>query len=622
MPSLTLPPLPSPDSLPLLPTVNSLGEYEVTFAVRELWAADEVPPERAIEIIRRNPQKGAALIFETLEDFLLKYNEAAIDLPRAFGNCLIVLASLQQADSADLLLTLLQDVDENCDLVQHCENLLPTIFAEMVSDITTWQSLVTKYNSVTGTECLFGALPAIVFRESLDRHDAAARIVRHFDSLAYPFNAISAASAVDALLDLAVPETKQDIPRINAESLQDRPGLEKEIERVFEDPEASARSAAERLQSQRLLDPILQFHLGEYDPPLIPLPESIEDAIEEFKGMGIEIQDVLRAYRRLRMTPEQSTPVLLEYIAAELRTQNSSEEQDADEPDDHSPGYAVRMLLEFRCPHILPLLLPAVEKSGADCLGGFRQLVEPVLEEIGARTAPSLEFLADWVRRLEHAPQIASRLVEAIVLMVIEGRADRLQAIACLRELFIHLLDHFIPDNSAILLDKASYGLACLGDVACLEVLTNSADVPAECVSQVSELLAYDRVTLERIPQDYALMRLLDWRFFMASDSVLQEMLTDAMLYDESDSSEDHEDDFFDDFDDESTFDGYDSFVPDISGGLPLPTAQLNLFTNDNPGLGDDNYEPTGTIRNSAKIGRNDPCPCGSGRKYKKCCGN
>lgn len=22
------------------------------------------------------------------------------------------------------------------------------------------------------------------------------------------------------------------------------------------------------------------------------------------------------------------------------------------------------------------------------------------------------------------------------------------------------------------------------------------------------------------------------------------------------------------------------------------------------------------------KIGRNDPCPCGSGKKYKNCCGN
>lgn len=27
------------------------------------------------------------------------------------------------------------------------------------------------------------------------------------------------------------------------------------------------------------------------------------------------------------------------------------------------------------------------------------------------------------------------------------------------------------------------------------------------------------------------------------------------------------------------------------------------------------------TIVKGAKIGRNDPCPCGSGKKYKKCCG-
>lgn len=29
----------------------------------------------------------------------------------------------------------------------------------------------------------------------------------------------------------------------------------------------------------------------------------------------------------------------------------------------------------------------------------------------------------------------------------------------------------------------------------------------------------------------------------------------------------------------------------------------------------------SGTIVKEAKIGRNDPCPCGSGKKYKKCCG-
>jgi len=29
----------------------------------------------------------------------------------------------------------------------------------------------------------------------------------------------------------------------------------------------------------------------------------------------------------------------------------------------------------------------------------------------------------------------------------------------------------------------------------------------------------------------------------------------------------------------------------------------------------------SGTVVKAAKIGRNDPCPCGSGKKYKQCCG-
>jgi len=30
---------------------------------------------------------------------------------------------------------------------------------------------------------------------------------------------------------------------------------------------------------------------------------------------------------------------------------------------------------------------------------------------------------------------------------------------------------------------------------------------------------------------------------------------------------------------------------------------------------------PKGPPRQVVKVGRNDPCPCGSGKKYKKCCG-
>lgn len=32
-------------------------------------------------------------------------------------------------------------------------------------------------------------------------------------------------------------------------------------------------------------------------------------------------------------------------------------------------------------------------------------------------------------------------------------------------------------------------------------------------------------------------------------------------------------------------------------------------------------YNRTKTVVKDDKIGRNDPCPCGSGKKYKKCCG-
>ena len=36
--------------------------------------------------------------------------------------------------------------------------------------------------------------------------------------------------------------------------------------------------------------------------------------------------------------------------------------------------------------------------------------------------------------------------------------------------------------------------------------------------------------------------------------------------------------------------------------------------------LNDSFERPQTYVRKEKKIGRNDPCPCGSGKKYKKCC--
>lgn len=52
------------------------------------------------------------------------------------------------------------------------------------------------------------------------------------------------------------------------------------------------------------------------------------------------------------------------------------------------------------------------------------------------------------------------------------------------------------------------------------------------------------------------------------------------------------------------------------STASPRPLGQQILRPSSPPGK---NKQPV--VRQSAKVGRNDPCPCGSGRKFKKCCG-
>jgi uncharacterized protein len=37
--------------------------------------------------------------------------------------------------------------------------------------------------------------------------------------------------------------------------------------------------------------------------------------------------------------------------------------------------------------------------------------------------------------------------------------------------------------------------------------------------------------------------------------------------------------------------------------------------------LDEEGYYPETYVRPAPKVGRNEPCPCGSGKKYKKCCG-
>ena len=47
-----------------------------------------------------------------------------------------------------------------------------------------------------------------------------------------------------------------------------------------------------------------------------------------------------------------------------------------------------------------------------------------------------------------------------------------------------------------------------------------------------------------------------------------------------------------------------------IEKGEPKPKFETVIFKH-----------KTKPVKAETKIGRNDPCPCGSGKKFKKCCG-
>ena len=49
----------------------------------------------------------------------------------------------------------------------------------------------------------------------------------------------------------------------------------------------------------------------------------------------------------------------------------------------------------------------------------------------------------------------------------------------------------------------------------------------------------------------------------------------------------------------------------ELDGNQPEDVADLDILLNW--------PKPTEAEK---KVGRNEPCPCGSGKKYKKCCGN
>ncbi len=78
-------------------------------------------------------------------------------------------------------------------------------------------------------------------------------------------------------------------------------------------------------------------------------------------------------------------------------------------------------------------------------------------------------------------------------------------------------------------------------------------------------------------------------------------------------------------------FDMFDAMVASIREDTARMMLTVRIRTQEEPkreqvakpseNTGGDGSVKSSTVKKGKKIGRNDPCPCGSGKKYKKCCG-
>ena len=240
--------------------------------------------------------------------------------------------------------------------------------------------------------------------------------------------------------------------------------------------------------------------------------------------------------------------------------------------------YAMYFLAQFRAVAAYPLLVDFVATPGEivmDLTGSV------VTEDLGRMLASVCHGNTEPIKRLIENPEVnewvRSAALDALLVLFVEGQLDRDAIIEYLGELFLVKVER-----------KPNYLWSAMVNAAC--------DLyPEELVNEIRQ--AYERglvnpgdvgySEVEAILKTGKAKALEDTRKFQKGmiGNVIEEMGWWAC---------------FRESDEEDSVD-MDPFVFD-----------------------DDFYLPTvkTVVRPVPKIGRNDPCPCGSGKKYKKCCLN
>jgi hypothetical protein len=586
-------------------TLNSLGPLELKFAVRVVLATDDRADVNAVSVLESQPEEASRRILLLLATYISFCSHPLLPVPPLFRNGLVMLACLKQhAVLAELLqLAAYDDFQKIVEkaLLRH----MHAAVASLIRDVEEWEQLLNESTNEQVRIYLLEALPVIIQRDSLSRADAAARVIRFFDSQPDASRAFLADDVLMVLINIGAPESMPAAARINALLPQEQQVSQESIEAIRTQPEVGIQEALADYAALHLDDTMRA--LCQRDNTFLAMvwgtPDSLADAIKSLKNDHKNPWKVILATRKLLGEPAVATPLLLEYLRNSLRSRTQSSKPD------FGPANTILILLQLRSTELLPLLLPAWEAHGDQCLDGFSAFAGFHWQSLIAMTAESADYVVEWIHRLARAgrQQLAGEFVRAIAAMVLESRADQVSCIRLLRELFSGWTCNPEDQSAYPLADAAASALIHIGDTQFLSFIRNDPRLQHPSFSTTASLVASCADPDRNNPEGtlwFATEWFLGKRFMGAVDHthwlVLVEMRKQLQL--NSTPSRRSGDDGTE----------YHSVEED------------NFEDDDNPGsiTAAASVKPVETIRNTTKVGRNDPCPCGSGRKHKKCCGS
>jgi hypothetical protein len=315
--------------------------------------------------------------------------------------------------------------------------------------------------------------------------------------------------------------------------------------------------------------------------------DPLDAVIESLDGpKGVLRVEAIRAAREHR---ERITPRLIKLIQ---EATDATREDVAPESNGHF--FALFLLIEFRATEALPVILDAVSLPGESPFELFGDAIhEAVPHVVPAMAKDRLDDILSLIRNRELNEYVRWSLASGISMLVTADVRPREEIVELLRELLreavgngdfelitplVHTLHDLYPEEAYPDIEDAyRRGLV-------EEMMIAMDDIDAQLSRGKEESL---RQFGRRSPYiEDTIAELQHWAAFRERDKPKPAVTEPAFPQE-----------------------------PNIPSADPSPSSRFPADPED--------YAPPEPVRNeNPRVRRNDPCPCGSGKKFKKCCGS